>query len=57
MAALAVTDNIILLIALEYWTVPFDRPYPPIMCHILAYLLSGTYLTGTTFIVAMTVDR
>ena len=57
MAALAVTDSILLLIVAEYWTLEFDRPYIPIQCNCLVWLLQIAYVSGTFFLLAMTVDR
>ena len=58
MAALAVSDNLNLVFALDYWTLIFEkRPGINIECKIVAWLFQAISLSSMCFILSMTVDR
>ena len=58
MAALAISDNLMLLNALDDWTASFpSRPLSKIECKIMAWLFQAISFASMIFIFSMTVDR
>ena len=57
-AGLAVSDNLMLLNALDYWTISLkNRPLFYIECNIMSYLFGANSFVSMLLIFAMTVDR
>ena len=58
MAALAISDNSNLILALDYWTLIFGkRKSNGMECQIVAWLFQAVALSSMCFVMSMTVDR